>query len=148
SIRNERGFAYSVYSQFDPRKYAGSFEVVMQTKNESAGEAIKIAVSDIRKMREQGVTDDELKEAKDYLIGSFPLRFDTNRKVAAFLSQVEFYGLGLDYPDKYTEIIKKITKEDVLRVAQQYLHPEKLIIVVVADQSKPALNTLDTGKGL
>ncbi|HKA32428.1 MAG TPA: pitrilysin family protein [Candidatus Binatia bacterium] len=148
SIRNERGFAYSVYSQFDPRKYAGSFEVVMQTKNESAGEAIKIAVSDIRKMREQGVTDAELNEAKDYLIGSFPLRFDTNRKVAAFLSQVEFYGLGLDYPDRYPEIIRKISREDVLRAARTYLHPEKLITVVVADQSKAALQPLDSGGGL
>jgi zinc protease len=148
SIRNERGFAYSVYSHFDPRKYAGTFEVVMQTKNESAGEAIKIAVAEIRKMREQGVTDAELKEAKDYLIGSFPLRFDTNRKVAAFLSQVEFYGLGLDYPDRYPEIISKISREDVLRASKTYLHPEKLITVVVADQSKAALGPLDSGGGL
>src|SRR5581483_6657824 len=133
SIRNQRGFAYSVYSQFDPRKYAGSFQVVMQTKNESAGEAIKIALADIREIREQGVTETELNEAKDYLIGSFPLRFDTNRKVAAVLSQVEFYGLGLDYLDRYPEIIRKITREDVLRAAKNYLHPEKLIVVVVAD---------------
>jgi zinc protease len=148
SIRNERGFAYSVYSQFEPQKYAGSFEVVMQTKNESAAEAIKLAVAEIRQMREQGVTDAELNEAKDYLIGSFPLRFDTNRKVAAFLSQVEFYGLGLDYPDKYPEIIRKITKDDVQRVANLYLHPEKLITVVVADQSKAGLKALDIGGGL
>jgi zinc protease len=148
SIRNERGFAYSVYSQFEPQKYTGSFQVVMQTKNESAAEAIKLAVAEIRKIREQGVTDAELNEAKDYLVGSFPLRFDTNRKVAAFLSQVEFYGLGLDYPDKYPEIIKKITNTDVVRVAKAYLHPEKLITVVVADQAKAGLNALDIGGGL
>jgi zinc protease len=148
SIRNERGFAYSVYSQFEPQKYTGSFQVVMQTKNESAAEAIKIAVAEIRKMRENGVTEAELNEAKDYLIGSFPLRFDTNRKVAAFLSQVEFYGLGLDYPDKYPDIIRKISREDVLRVARQYLHPEKLIAVIVADQAKADVKALDTGGGL
>jgi zinc protease len=139
SIRTQRGLAYSVYTEFDPRKYAGSFQVVMQTKNESSGEAIKIAVAEIRKMREQGVSESELNEAKDYLIGSFPLRFDTNRKVAAFLSQVEFYGLGLDYPERYPELIRKISREDVLRVAQRYLQPEKLITVVVADQSKAGL---------
>ena len=148
SIRNERGFAYSVYSQFEPQKYTGSFQVVMQTKNDSAAESIKVAVAEIRRIREQGVTEEELNEAKDYLIGSFPLRFDTNRKVAAFLSQVEFYGLGLDYPDKYPEIIKKIKREDVLRAAKEYLHPEKLIVVVVADQTKAGLNALDTGGGL
>lgn len=149
SIRNQRGFAYSVHSAFEPEKYAGSFAVSMQTKNESAGEAIRVAVEEIRKIREQGVTDEELKAAKDYLIGSFPLRLDTNRKVAAFLSQVEFFGLGLDYPERYPEIIRAVTRQDVLRAAKRYLEPEKLIAVVVADQTKAALKTpLDTGKGL
>jgi zinc protease len=149
SIRNQRGLAYSVYSAFEPEKYAGSFQVSMQTKNESASEAIRVAVEEIRKMREQGTTEEELKAAKDYLIGSFPLRLDTNRKVAAFLSQVEFFGLGLDYPERYPVIIRAVTRQDVLRVAKRYLQPEKLIVVVVADQAKAALKTsLDTGKGL
>ncbi|HEY3302633.1 MAG TPA: pitrilysin family protein [Candidatus Binatia bacterium] len=149
SIRNQRGLAYSVYSAFEPEKYAGSFQVSMQTKNESASEAIRVAAEEIRKMREQGATEEELKAAKDYLIGSFPLRLDTNRKVAAFLSQVEFFGLGLDYPERYPVIIRAVTRQDVLRVAQRYLQPEKLIVVVVADQAKAGLKTpLDTGKGL
>ena len=149
SIRNRRGLAYSVYSAFEPEKYTGSFQVSMQTKNESAGDAIRIAIEEIRKIREQGATEEELKAAKDYLIGSFPLRLDTNRKVATFLSQVEFFGLGLDYPERYPELIRRIGREDVLRVAKRYLQPEKLIVVVVADQTKAALKTpLDTGKGL
>jgi len=149
SIRNQRGLAYSVYSAFEPEKYAGSFQVSMQTKNESAGEAIRVAVEEIYKIREQGATEEELKAAKDYLIGSFPLRLDTNRKVAVFLSQVEFFSLGLDYPEYYPVIIRAVTREDVLRVAKRYLQPEKLIVVVVADQTKAALKTpLDTGRGL
>jgi zinc protease len=149
SIRNRRGLAYSVYSVFDPDKYTGSFQVSMQTKNESAGEAIRVAIEEIRKIREQGATEEELKAAKDYLIGSFPLRLDTNRKVATFLSQIEFFGLGLDYPERYPDLIRKVSREDVLRAAKLYLKPEKLIVVVVADQTKAALKTpLDTGKGL
>jgi zinc protease len=148
SIRNERGLAYSVYSAFQPEKYAGSFEIAMQTRNESAGEAIRVAIEEVRKMREGGVTEEELQEAKDYLIGSFPLRLDTNRKVANFLSQVEFFSLGLDYPDLYPDIIRRVSREDVLRVARQYLQPEKLIVVVVANQAKAALKMpLDTGSG-
>ncbi|HEY2990093.1 MAG TPA: pitrilysin family protein [Candidatus Binatia bacterium] len=149
SIRNQRGLAYSIYSAFEPEKYAGSFQVTMQTKNESAGEAIRVAVDEIRKMREQGATEPEIQEAKDYLIGNFPIRFDTNRKVASLLAQIEFFGLGLDYPDRYPDIIRKVTRDDVLRVAKRYLQPEKLIMVVVADQAKAAVKTsLDTGKGL
>ncbi len=150
SIRTERGLAYSVYSDFEPQKYAGSFEVVMQTRNDGAAEAIRLAIMEMRRMQEQGVTEEELKDALDYLIGSFPLRFDTNRKVANFLAQVEFFSLGLDYPDKYPDIIRKVTRDDVLRVAKAYLHPERLIVVVVADQAKAALgkSSLDTDKGL
>ena len=136
SVRNERGLAYSVYSQFDAEKYVGSFQVTMQTKNESAEEAIRIARGEIQRIREEKVSEEELKAARDYLIGSFPLRLDTNRAVANFLSLVEYYGLGSDYPEQYPELIGRVSREDVLRVARQYLQPDKLIVVVVADQKK------------
>ena len=136
SIRNERGLAYSVYSYFSAEKGHGTFELVMQTKNETALEAIRIANAEIRRMREELVTEEELKDAKDYLTGSFPLRLDTNRKVANFWAQVEYFQLGLDYPNRYADFIQKVTREDVLRVAQKYLKPEKLITVIVANQKK------------
>ena len=136
SIRNERGLAYSVYSYFGAEKSHGSFQFVMQTKNETAVEAIRIAKEEMGRMREQPVTDQELSDAKDYLIGSFPLRFDTNRKVAGFLAQVEYYELGLDYPERYPDLIRKVTRDDVLRVAKQYLRPDQLVTVIVANQQK------------
>jgi zinc protease len=136
SIRNERGLAYSVYSYFNAEKGRGSFQLVMQTKNDSAQEAIRVATEEVRRIREKPVTEQELNDAKDYLIGSFPLRFDTNRKVANFVALVEFYGLGLDYRERYPDFIRKVTREDVLRVAKQYLYPEKLITVIVGNQKK------------
>jgi len=139
SVRNERGLAYSVYSMFDAGKYVGTFQVTMQTKNESADEAIRIAVEEIRRIREQRVGEEELQAAKDYLIGSFPLRFDTNRRLAGFFAQVEFFELGLDYPDRYPEMIRKVSRGDVLSVAERYLQPEKLIVVVVANQEKTGI---------
>ena len=136
SIRNERGLAYSVYSYFSAEKSHGSFQFIMQTKNETAQEAIRLANEEIQRIREQPVTEQELNDAKDYLIGSFPLRFDTNRKVANFLAQVEFFQLGLDYPERYGDLIRKISGADVQRVAKQYLQPEKLITVTVGNQQK------------
>ena len=136
SIRNERGLAYSVYSYFSAERSRGTFELIMQTKNETAEEAIRIAQTEIRRIREQPVTDQELNDAKDYLIGSFPLRLDTNRRVASFLAQVEYFQLGLDYPERYRDLIRGVTRADVERVAKQYLDPEKLIIVVVGNQKK------------
>jgi zinc protease len=136
SIRNERGLAYSVYSFFDADKSRGTFEFVMQTKNESAREAIRIAKDEIRRIREQPVSEQELNDAKDYLTGSFPLRLDTNHEVAAFLAHVEFFDLGLDYPDRYPDLIRNLTRDDISRVAEKYLDPESLVTVLVGNQKK------------
>lgn len=136
SIRNERGLAYSVYSYFGADKSHGSFQFVMQTKNETAAEAIRLAREEVQRIREQPVSGQELDDAKNYLIGSFPLRFDTNRRIAAFISQVEYFELGLDYPNRYGDLIGKVSREEVQRVAKQYLHPDRLITVVVGNQEK------------
>lgn len=136
TIRNENGLAYSVYSYFSSGKDVGTFQVSMQTKNETAQRAIQLARAEIDRMRTEGVTDEELQEAKDYLIGSFPLRLDTNQRIARFLARVEYLDLGLDYPEQYPELIRAVTKEDVKRVANEYLEPDKLILVVVGDLDK------------
>jgi zinc protease len=136
SIRNERGLAYSVYTYFSADKSHGTFQFVMQTKNDSAREAMRIAREEIERIRREPVSEQELNDAKDYLTGSFPLRLDTNRKVANFLAQVEFFQLGLDYPERYVDFIRKVTRDDVFRVAGRYLQPKKLITVVVGDQNQ------------
>lgn len=136
SIRNEKGLAYSVYSHFSAERQRGEFQLVMQTKNETAQEAIRIANQEIRRMREQPVSEQELGDAKDFLTGSFPLRLDTNRKVARFLAQVEYFQLGLDYPDRYPDLIRKVTRADIERAAKMYLKPDELITVVVGNLEK------------
>jgi zinc protease len=132
-IRNKRGLAYSIDSFFDAAKYPGSFQLVLQTKNSSAREAISLSLQEMKRIREELVSERELEGAKKYLIGSFPMRLDTQGKLANFLTQVEYYGLGLDYPDKYPPLIRSITREEVLRVAKTYLHPENYILVIVAN---------------
>jgi zinc protease len=111
----------------------------MQTKNESAQEAVGLALEEIRRLREQPVSEQELSDAKNYMTGSFPLRFDTNRKVAGFLAQVEWFELGLDYPNRYNGLVGKVSREDVQRVAKQFLQPENLITVIVGNQKKIAV---------
>ncbi len=132
-IRVKRGLAYAVDSFFDAAKYPGSFQIALQTKNSTAGEAIALSLQQMERIRTEPVSEKELEGAKEYLIGSFPMRFDTQGKMANFLTQVEYYGLGLDYPEKYPSLIRAVTKEDVLRVARTYLHPEDIISVTVAN---------------
>jgi zinc protease len=128
-----------VASFFDARKYQGSFQVVLQTKNASAREAIALVLQELERMRTEPVSDDELSRAKKYLTGSFPLRLDTQGKLAGFLTLVEYFGLGLDYPERYPSVINAVTREEVTRVAKTYLHPEKAILVVVANLEEAGL---------
>ncbi len=139
SIRDTMGLAYDVHSFFAASKVSGTFQVGVQTKNESAHVAIDEIRRQIERMRRESVSDEELSEAKSYLTGSFPRRLDTNRKIADFLATVEFYHLGMDYATKYADYINAVTKEDVLRVAQKYLDPENDILVIVANQKKTSL---------
>jgi zinc protease len=133
NIRTKAGLAYSVASMFTVNKAPGSFQVILQTKNGSADDAIRRTCAEIERVRREPVSDDELVGAKLYLTGSFPLRLDTMSKIVGFLAQVEFFNLGADYADTYTQRINAVTREDVLRVAQQYLHPEQMQLVVVAN---------------
>jgi zinc protease len=139
-IRNKKGLAYSVDSFFDPGKYPGSFQVVLQTKNASAREAISITLQQMERIRKEKVSEKELEGAKKYLIGSFPMRLDTQGKLANFLTQVEYYGLGLDYPEKYRSLIGSVTREEILRVAKAYLHPENYFLVIVANVKEAGMD--------
>jgi zinc protease len=139
-IRNKRGLAYSVGSYFDPGKDPGSFQIYLQTKNGSAREAISLSLKEMEQIRKELISEQELEGAKKYLIGSFPMRFDTQAKLSQFLSQMEFYGLGLDYPEKYPSLIRSITREEILRVARTYLHPDRTILVVVANLEEAGMN--------
>jgi zinc protease len=87
----------------------------------------------MEKIRNEPVSAKELEGAQKYLIGSFPMRVDSQGKLVNFLSQVEYFKLGLDYPQKYPGLIRAVTREEVQRVARTYLHPDHCLQVVVAD---------------
>jgi zinc protease len=139
AIREERGWAYDVQSYFSARTRPGPFVVALQTKNETATAAVEEVMRQIQRIRVDGVTPEELEEAKGYLTGSFPLRIDTNRDLVSLLAAVEFYGLGMDYAEQYPALIRAVTRDDILRVARTYLHPDQGILVVVADLEKARL---------
>jgi zinc protease len=139
NIRDNRGLSYDVRSLFSAGRYAGSFQVELQTKNPSANTSIDEIFRELQRIIARPVTGRELSDAKSYLTGSFPLRIDSINKMADFLTAVEFYGLGLDYVDKYNGYINAVTKEDVLRVARHYLHPKDYVLVVVGDLKKASL---------
>ncbi len=138
-IRDNQGLAYSVHSGFDARLYEGPFKVTMQTKNENANKAINAILKHIEDIRANPVKDNELNDAKSYIVGSFPLRLDTNSKMAGLLSLIEFYDLGLNYFTEYPKKINAVTKEDILKAAKKYLDPKNYLLVVVAKQKEAGI---------
>ena len=99
-------------------------------------QAITGVLAELKGIRESPVTDQELAEAKAFLMGSFPLRLDSTAKLAQVLAQVEFYGLGFEYFSQYPKWIDRVTKEDVQRVARQYLDLQHYALVVVGNIAK------------
>jgi zinc protease len=134
-IRVNRGLAYSVSSSFDPGLEPGPFHVSLETKNSSASEAITQVLAEMQRIRTEPVTPEELKDAKSYLIGSFPRKMDSMSKRAGLMAYVEAYGLGLNYPWRYPDLIQHLTAADIQKVAEKYLHPEAYLLVVVGKKS-------------
>ncbi|MDO8434321.1 MAG: pitrilysin family protein [Candidatus Binatus sp.] len=145
-VRSKGGLAYSIGSGFEPGKFPGSFTVSLQTKNQSSNQAIDLILKQLREIQEKPVSDAELDGARKFLIGSFPLKIDKQSGIASFMLQVELYGLGLDYAEKYPKLIEAITKEDVQRAAKEYLHPGSVIVVAVANQNEAKINSANLEK--
>jgi zinc protease len=130
-VRDEGGLAYAVYSYVSPARYGASFTVSAQTR---VGEVLRVGDilrEELARMTRDPVTDDELRLAKDYLTGSFPLRLDTTAKVADFVVAIEEQGLGLDYADRYKASIARVTAADVRRAAGRFFGPDAFSRVVV-----------------
>lgn len=130
-IREKRGLAYSVYSYLMPLQQSGLFVGGVATQNERAGETVKILRQELDRLRDGGVSEKELEDAKTYLTGSFPLHFDSNAKIAEQLNGLQLEGLGVDYLERRNELLRAVTREDVSRVARRLLNGENLLVVSV-----------------
>ncbi len=130
-IREKRGMAYSVYSYFMPMQQPGAFQLGLQTKKEQADEALKVTRATLREFVEKGVTEKELKAAKDNIIGGFPLRIDSNKKILDYLSVIGFYSLPLTYLDDFSSKVEKVTVAQINDAFKRRVHPDAMATIVV-----------------
>ncbi len=130
-LRVEKGLTYGVYTQVSSQDKIQLWSGGGQTKNESAGEFIAGVKANMETMVADGMTEEELANAKAYLTGSYPLGFDSNAKIAAQMMGVRLDELPVDFFDKRNAMIEAVTLEDVNRVAAEYLSPENFTFVVV-----------------
>jgi zinc protease len=130
-VRDEGGLAYAVYAYVAPGRHGASLTVAAQTRTSEVPRVVGLLREELARMSREPVGEDELRLAKDYLVGSFPLRLDTTAKVADFVVAVEQQELGLDYADRYRAAIARVTAADVQRVAGRLLAPDTFSRVVV-----------------
>jgi len=136
SLRQEKGLAYDIWASFIPEyDYPGLFIAKSQTRQEKTSETVGLMKEEIASMK-QGVTDQELSAAKEGILNSEVFWSDTKDKIITRLMRYEYYGYPFDYPEKLIDGVKKVTKEDVVRVAKELLFPENLTLLVVGNPDK------------
>ena len=130
-VREKRGLAYSIYSYLYPLEHGALVLGGVATKNASVQEAIELIKKEVTRLGHEGPTEEEFQNAKDYLTGSYALRFDTSSKIAGQLLWIQVEGLGIDYVTSRNEQIKKVTHQRIKEVAKRLLHGNKLRFTVV-----------------
>lgn len=130
-VRQQKGLAYSVYSYFSPMRQEGPFVIGLQTQKSQTDEALAIVQTTLRKFITQGPGAQELKEAKQNLIGGFALRLDSNKKILEYLAVIGFYQLPLTYLDDFTGKIENVTSAQIKNAFGKRIKPESLDTVIV-----------------
>ena len=146
NLREARGYTYGAASRFDMRRAAGPFTASAEIVSAKSDSALLEFMKELNGIR-QSVPADELSRAKRYLQLQLPGNFETTQQIAAALVPVALYGLPLDYYNNYVQNIEAITQADVARVAQQYINPASLAIVIVGDRKtiEQALKSTNVG---
>jgi zinc protease len=129
-IRDELGLAYNVESFFDANVYPGPFEIALGTNPANTQRAIDAMIREVRRLRDNGITQRERDEAVAYLTGRFPLRLETNAGMADILWAMEFHQLGADYLDRYAEYYRAVTVAQANEAAKKHLHPDRATVVI------------------
>lgn len=131
-VRQKRGLAYSAYSYFMPMKQLGPFQIGLQTKRDQAGQALGVVRDTLRRFLAEGPSEAELAQAKNNIIGGYPLRMDSNRKILDYLVAIGFYGLPLTYLDDFPAKVEKISNADIKAAFARHVDPDALVTVTVA----------------
>jgi zinc protease len=133
NLREKHGYTYGARSQFVFRRQAGPFVVAAPVRNDVTRESVSEMLAELKRIQTGDLEDRELDDTKNYLMGVFPATVQTASDIASRLVDMELYGLPEDYFDHYRENIAAVTKDDVTRMANKYLDPDRVLIVIVGN---------------
>lgn len=143
-IREKRGLTYGIYTGLVTWDNGGLVIGSVSTQNSRAGETLDVLRAELTKMATDGPTQGELEEAKTYITGSYPLRYDSSGKIAQQLLAIQQENLGIDYVNKRNDLVNAVTLEDAKRVAKRLIQPDALTISIVGRPEGIPLKTGET----
>ncbi len=147
-LREERGYTYGVSSSFDMRRAAGPFAVRCAVESDVTAAAVADIMAELGRIGDDPVEAAELDAARDYLIGVFPLRFETSAQVAGALSGLVVQGLPDDELDRYRPAVAAVSADDVRAAARTHVDAERASIVIVGDAAKCEAELAEAGYGV
>jgi zinc protease len=133
NLREDKGYTYGAYTSLDARRSAGSFRATAEVRTPVTGESLKEFFYELGRIREELVTEKELRDAQNYLTGIFPIRLETLDGLIDQLIQIKMHDLPDDYLQTYRARVGAVTREEVQRVALRCVTPDRAAIVVVGD---------------
>jgi predicted Zn-dependent peptidase len=133
NLRERHGYTYGARSTFAFRRQEGPFVVAAPVRNEVTRESVTEVLAELRRIRTGDIEDLELDDTKNYMMGVFPATVQSASEVAGRLLDMELYGLPEDYFDRYRERIAAVDKNEIARVADKYIDPDRSLIVVVGN---------------
>lgn len=133
NLREEKGYTYGAYSSLDARRTAGTLRATAEVRTPVTGASLKEFFYELNRIRDEEVSEKEIRDAKAYLTGVFPIRLETQEGLIDQLVQIKMYGLPADYLQTYREKVSAVTVADIQRVANKYIMPDKVAIIIVGD---------------
>ena len=132
-VREKKGLVYSIYSYLYRYDNYNFFAGGAQTSNENINKVINIIKEELMKIKKEGVTEEELENAKNYLINSYVLRLDSNKKVASILLNTQLDGLDIDFFKKRNDYINSVSLEDIKKVSKNILDENQIFFLIIGN---------------
>ena len=133
NLREEKGYTYGAYSNLDARRTAGTFRSSAEVRTPVTGDSLKEFFFELQRIRNEPVSKKELEDAKSYLTGVFPIRLETQEGLVDQLVQIKMLALGDNYLNEYRDRVNAVTVKEIQRVAQEYVQPDKVALIIVGD---------------
>lgn len=146
-LREELGYTYGARAAFDPRRAAGPFTASAAVQTEVTVDAIRELIGQLERIREAAPTEDELAEVRDFLVGVFPLRFETTGGIAGAIEPLAVYGLPDDWWHTYRDKLEAVGTAEVHAVARELVRPDEALILLTGDAAtlRTELEAADLG---